>query len=54
MADALASGASERKLVQVQVLFLAPNPENPNLLPIVKIGEGFGFVLFVDSNTISE
>ena len=39
-ADALASGASPRKGVEVQVLLSAPNNENPNLF---SIGEGFGF-----------
>ena len=43
-ADALASGASPRKGVEVQVLLSAPNGINPNL---VLVGDGFGFtVLF--------
>ena len=42
-ADALASGASPRKGVEVQVLLSAPNNENPNLF---SIGEGFGFFVF--------
>lgn len=42
-ADALASGASDRKVVEVQVLLSAPNHYNPNLVPI---GDGFGFVLY--------
>ena len=43
LADALASGASPRKGVEVQVLLSAPNNENPNLF---SIGEGFGFFVF--------
>ena len=44
MADALASGASVRKDVGVQVPPSAPNQYNPNLFPI---GNGFGlFVIF--------
>lgn len=43
LADALASGASPRKGVEVQVLLSAPNHENPNLF---SIGEGLGFFVF--------
>ena len=43
LADALDSGSSGRKAVQVQVLFPAPPARNPNPIPI---GEGFGFVLY--------
>lgn len=42
LADALASGASDRKVVQVQVLLSAPRHYNPNPL-ILEMGEGFGF-----------
>ena len=45
LADALASGASRGNPVQVQVLLSAPNSRNPNLVPI---GEGFGFLLYLD------
>ena len=38
----LGSGVSD---VQVQVLSSAPNSRNPNLVPI---GEGFGFLLYLD------
>ena len=44
-ADALASGASRGNSVEVQVLLSAPNSRNPNLVPI---GEGFGFLLYLD------
>ena len=44
-ADALASGASGGNPVEVQVLLSAPNSTNPNPKPI---GEGFGFVIFID------
>ena len=46
MADALASGASVRKDVGVQVPPSAPNQYNPNLFPI---GDGFGLFVFFDS-----
>ena len=45
LADALDSGSSDRKVMQVQFLLPAPNKNNPNLLPI---GETFGFSLFFD------
>ena len=45
MADALASGASARKGVWVQVPPSAPKQDNPNLL---LIGEGFGFFVFFE------
>ena len=45
LADALDSGSSDRKVIQVQVLLSAPNNTNPNPKPI---GEGFGFVIFID------
>ena len=45
LADALDSGSSGRKAVQVQVLSSAPNQYNPNLFPI---GDGFGFIVFFD------
>ncbi len=45
LADALDSGSNGRKAVQVQVLLPAPNSINPNPKPI---GEGFGFVIFID------
>ncbi len=45
LADALDSGSNECKFVQVQVLLSAPYSRNPNLMPI---GEGFGFVLFLN------
>ena len=45
LADALASGASRGNSVQVQVLLSALNSINPNLVPI---GEGFGFLLYLD------
>ena len=45
LADALDSGSNECKFVQVQVLLSAPNSTNPNLMPI---GEGFGFVVFLN------
>ena len=44
-ADALDSGSSRGNSVQVQVLLPAPNSSNPNLIPI---GEGFGFVVFLN------
>ena len=44
-ADALASGASGGNPVEVQVLLSAPNSKNPNLVPV---GEGFGFLLYLD------
>ena len=45
LADALASGASWGNSVQVRFLLSAPNSRNPNLVPI---GEGFGFLLYLD------
>ena len=45
LADALDSGSSRGSSVQVQVLLSAPNSRNPNLVPI---GEGFGFLLYLD------
>ena len=45
LADALASGASGSNTVGVQVPSSAPNSRNPNLVPI---GEGFGFLLYLD------
>ena len=45
LADALDSGSSEGNFVKVQVLLPAPNSINPNPKPI---GEGFGFVIFID------
>ena len=44
-ADALDSGSSESNFMEVQVLLSAPNSRNPNLVPI---GEGFGFLLYLD------
>ena len=44
LADALVLGTSVND-VQVQVLSPAPNSRNPNLVPI---GEGFGFLLYLD------
>ena len=44
-ADAPASGAGGGNPVEVQVLLSAPNSRNPNLVPI---GEGFGFLLYLD------
>ena len=45
LADALDSGSSARKSIGVQVSSPAPNSRNPNLVPI---GEGFGFLLYLD------
>ena len=45
MADALASGASVRKDVGVQVPPSAPYQYNPNLFPI---GDGFGLFVFFE------
>ncbi len=45
MADAYGSGPYESNFMQVQVLLPAPNSRNPNLVPI---GEGFGFLLYLD------
>ena len=44
-ADALDSGSSGSNTMQVQFLLSAPNSTNPNPKPI---GEGFGFVIFID------
>ena len=46
LADALASGASSCKTVQVQVLLSAPKQYNPNHFTI--IGDAFGFVVSYD------
>ena len=45
LADAHGSGPCEGNFMQVQVLLPAPNSRNPNLVPI---GEGFGFLLYLD------
>ena len=45
LADAHGSGPCESDFMQVQVLLSAPNSKNPNLVPI---GEGFGFLLYLD------
>ena len=45
LVDALDSDSNFRKKVEVQVLLSAPNSRNPNLVPI---GEGFGFLLYLD------
>ena len=45
LADAHGSGPCESDFMQVQVLLSAPNSRNPNLVPI---GEGFGFLLYLD------
>ena len=45
LADAYGSGPYESNFMQVQVLLSAPNSRNPNLVPI---GEGFGFLLYLD------
>ena len=45
-ADTLAWGASDCKIVQVQVLSAAPNAHNPN--HIFPVGDGFGFVLSIE------
>ena len=45
LADAYGSGPYFFTEVQVQVLSGAPNSKNPNLVPI---GEGFGFLLYLD------
>ena len=44
LADALDLGSSDY-IVGVQVPSSAPNSRNPNLVPI---GEGFGFLLYLD------
>ena len=44
LADALASGASDRKVVWVQVPSPAPDNDNPNPVPI---GDGFGFLVYL-------
>lgn len=45
LADALDSGSSDRKVVEVQVLLGAPKQYNPN--HVVCIGEGYGFIVFL-------
>ena len=45
LADAHGSGPCESDFMQVQLLLPAPNSRNPNLVPI---GEGFGFLLYLD------
>ena len=45
LADAHGSGPCESDFMQVQVLLSAPNSRNPNPVPI---GEGFGFLLYLD------
>ena len=47
-ADALDSGSSPCKWVEVQVLLAAPNARNPNYPTVFSIGESFGFILFFD------
>ena len=50
-ADALDSGSSARKGVEVQVLLAAPNHLNPNRSrQIFLVGEGFGFALYLEKN----
>ena len=46
LADALDSGSSEGFFMQVQVLFPAPTPYNPNR--IFPVGDGFGLLLYFD------
>ena len=50
LADALDSGSSDSNVVEVQVLLPAPNSKNPNLVPI---GNGFGFVIFIDYSNLN-
>ena len=45
LADAYGSGPYESDFMQVRPLLPAPNSRNPNLVPI---GEGFGFLLYLD------
>ena len=45
LADAHGSGPCGGNSLQVQLLLSAPNSTNPNPKPI---GEGFGFVIFID------
>ena len=45
LADAHGSGPCESNFMEVQVLLSAPNSTNPNPIPI---GEGFGFLLYLD------
>ena len=45
LADAHGSGPCESNFMQVRPLLSAPNSRNPNLVPI---GEGFGFLLYLD------
>ena len=46
LADAHGSGPCESNFMQVQVLLPAPNENNPN--QIFHVGDGFGFVIFID------
>ena len=46
LADALVSGTSEGSFMQVQVLFLAPNPYNPN--QFFPVGDGFGLFVYFE------
>ena len=49
MADALDSDSSEDYFLQVQVLFSAPDKYYPNQQrQILPVGDGFGFILFLD------
>ena len=45
LADAYGSGPYELSFMQVRLLLSAPNSTNPSPKPI---GEGFGFVIFID------
>ena len=45
LADAHGSGPCGGNSLQVQLLLSAPNSRNPNLVPI---GDGFGFLLYLD------
>ena len=45
LADAHGSGPCESNFMGVEVSQGAPNCRNPNLVPI---GEGFGFLLYLD------
>ena len=46
LADALVSGTSEDSFMQVQVLFLAPYPYNPN--QFFPVGDGFGLFVYFE------